>query len=465
MRARMIIPLVLIVALAVIGYSVASGFSVLPAISGVGSAFASGAPKPSTAVTSATGSKTGTKSASPLAANSSDPTTAAIQAVIQKADQEQQNAFNNNNPTVMQDTATTSYYNQLVQINSNMASGGVSSIKLVKIEWGAVKLTNSTTAQATNYETWRTVYSNGAVDQSRDQNVYTLVLQQGAWKIQSDDHPGATPSVPGGSQATVPPGLVPPSPPSLPTVPGGQSNVSSNWSGYAATTGTFTGVTGTWTVPQSQSSGSLAAGATWVGIGGVTSRDLIQAGTQETTTRSGAVQYEAWVETLPQASQPVPFTVNPGDSVTVSINETGTNQWKISFANHTTGETYQTSLQYASSLSSAEWIEEAPSVGRRILPIDNFGTVQFSGGTAIENGKTVTISQSGAQPITMAGYGGSAVVTPSALTSNGQGFSVSESASTAPQLGSGFGGGFGGGFGSGFGSGSGRGSGRGGYGF
>ncbi len=461
MRARIIVPIVLFLALAVIGYSVTSGISVVPAISGLSSGFASGGSKPAAAATSTTGHTTGSKSTSSLAATASDPTTAAIQAVIQKADQEQQNAFNSNNPTMMEDTATSSYYNQLVQINSQMANSGVSSIKLVKIQWGAVKLTNSTTAQATNYETWQTVYSNGATDQSRNQNVYTLVLQQGAWKIQSDNHPGATPSVPGGSQTTTPPGLVPPSAPTVPSVPGGQSNVSSNWSGYAATTGTFTGVTGTWTVPQTQSSGNLAAGATWVGIGGVTSRDLIQAGTQQTTTPSGAVQYEAWVETLPRASQPVPFTVNPGDSVTVTINNQGGNQWKINFVNHTTGETYQTTMQYASSQSSAEWIEEAPSVGQRILPIANFGTLQFSSGTAVENGKTVTIAQSGAQPITMASSRGGAVVTPTALTSNGQGFSVSESAATTPQLGSGFGGGFSGGFGSG----SGRGYGRGGNGF
>ena len=45
--------------------------------------------------------------------------------------------------------------------------------------------------------------------------------------------------------------------------------------------------------------------------------------------------------------------------------------------------TYQTTLHYASSLSSAEWIEEAPSSGRRIIPIDDFGTVQFTAAMTI----------------------------------------------------------------------------------
>ncbi len=214
--------------------------------------------------------------------------------------------------------------------------------------------------------------------------------------------------------------------------PASQANISRNWAGYAAASGSFTGVTGTWTVPHLISSGSFGSDATWVGIGGVHSRDLIQAGTEETSTQSGAVQYDAWIEMLPQASRPVQLGIKPGDSVTVSINQQGSNQWLIQFQNNTTGETYQTTTHYSSSLSSAEWIEEAPSAGRggRILPLNNFGSVQFSGGTAVQNGKTVTIAESGAQPITLIGSGGSALVTPSVLTSDGQGFTVSQPGST-----------------------------------
>ena len=440
MRTSMILPLVLFVALALTGCSVASGAFGSPAVNGPSSSSVpSGTPSTSTPPPALVTSPGPTAAASPAAtspspaAGTTDPATAAIQAVIQKANQEQQDAFAKNDPTVMKDTATSAYYDQLVQINSDMSNGGVSSIKLVTIEWGQIKVTSPTTAQATTFETWQTVYSDGSTDQSRQQNVYALVQEQGVWKIQSDDNPNSTPSPSGGSSASASSGSGVPSSPSTsvppaPSAAASQTDVSRNWSGYAATSGAFTAVTGTWTVPQSQSAGNLASGATWVGIGGVNSKDLIQAGTQEMTNGSGAVQYEAWIETLPKSSRPVPFAVSPGDSVTVSISQQGTGQWQIDFKNHTTGESYQTNVQYASSLSSAEWVEEAPSVGRRVVPIDNFGTIQFSGGSAVENGKSVTIAQAGAQPITLTGAGGSALATPSVLTSDGQGFSVSRSA-------------------------------------
>src|SRR5205823_4364498 len=124
------------------------------------------------------------------------------------------------------------------------------------------------------------------------------------------------------------------------------------------------------------------ADAAWVGIGGVRSRDLIQAGTQQTVSGSGSTQYQAWVETLPQASHPVPLTINPGDSVSVSITQLpqSQNNWLIAFKNNSTGQTFQVTETYASSMSSAEWIEEAPSSSRgRQLPLDNFGSISFSG--------------------------------------------------------------------------------------
>lgn len=446
MRASPIYTLVLLISLALTGCSAASGASSSQAVGGPSSSSApAAAPSTSTPPPTPMATPGPAAGASPSSdglsatADSSDPATAAIQAVIQKANQEQQDAFVKGDPTAMKDTATSDYYDQLVQINSDMAQGGVSAIKLVKIEWGQIKVTSPTTGQATTFETWQTSYKDGSTDQGREQNVYTLVQEQGAWKVQSDDHPDATPSPSGGSSASAPSGSVAPNSPSTSVPPGSlapasQPDISHNWSGYATTSGTFTAVTGTWTVPQSRSLGSLAAGATWVGIGGVQSRDLIQAGTQEITNGSGTVHYNAWVEILPQAARQVPFAVSPGDSVTVSVSKQVSDQWLIEFKNHTTGESYQTTEQYTSSLSSAEWVEEAPSTGRRLLPIDDFGTVQFSGGSAVEDGKSVTIAQAEAQPITMAGPRGDAVATPSVLAPDGQGFSVTRSASMpAPQ--------------------------------
>jgi hypothetical protein len=219
-------------------------------------------------------------------------------------------------------------------------------------------------------------------------------------------------------------------------------------------------VTGTWTIPNVQSNGAPGVGATWVGIGGVTSRDLIQAGTQETDGGNGRVQYSAWVETLPQASRPVPFVVRPGDSVTVTITEQSTGNWQIAFKNNTSGKTYETTTRYTSSHSSAEWVVEAPSSGSGILPLDNFGNVAFTNASATQNGKTVNLSEAKAQPITMLGGSGQALAVPSGIGGDGSSFSVARTTAAATSgtagggrrgLGNGAGGGVGSGLGSGLG--------------
>src|SRR5207248_5431572 len=94
--------------------------------------------------------------------------------VIQRGDEEQAQALATNNPSVMADTSTPDFYQTQVQTNQDLASNGVTAIKLVNVEWGPVSV-NGTTATATAWETWTTSYSDGTNEQSRDRNVYTLV--------------------------------------------------------------------------------------------------------------------------------------------------------------------------------------------------------------------------------------------------------------------------------------------------
>ena len=353
--------------------------------------------------------------------------TAAIQQVIQRGNAEQVQAIASQDASVMRDTSTDSYYQDLAQTNQDLLDSGVTKISLDKIEWGPVTVTGAT-ASATSYETWTTVYSDGTTDQSRDRNVYTLVQQNGVWKIQADEHPddGFSPA-PASSQ----PATTLPSPQTSPAPAAatgrGQSH---NWSGYSASGGKFTGVNATWTVPQVTSTGSLGTDAAWVGIGGVSSHDLIQAGTEATVLSSGRTQYQAWIELLPQVSHPVPLAVAPGNSVTVAINQQTGGDWQISFKNNTTGATYDRTVQYDSSLSSAEWVEEAPSAGRGVLPLDNFGSVTFSGASAVKDGKNVNLTQAGARPITMIGSGNQPLATPSVVI-DGSGFTVTRTANSA----------------------------------
>ena len=209
---------------------------------------------------------------------------------------------------------------------------------------------------------------------------------------------------------------------------------SSNWSGYIAQNGTgYTSINGTWVVPAVTATSSFSGDATWVGIGGVSTSDLIQAGTQALI-ENGQVTYEAWIETLPQTSQDIPITIHAGDSVHVSISleNQSTNDWLLSFTDNTTEQTYQTNLTYTSSESSAEWIEEMPSItidniSARDFSLDSFGTVNFTNCTTTQNGMSYTLTQAGAYPVTMLNSQDQALATPSALGSDNESFGVTRS--------------------------------------
>jgi hypothetical protein len=194
-------------------------------------------------------------------------------------------------------------------------------------------------------------------------------------------------------------------------------HVSNNWSGYEMANGTYTAISGTWTVPVSEAADAhLSADAAWVGIGGAESKDLIQAGTQAVI-HDGDVSYHAWYETLPDSERELPVTVNAGDTVSVYLQETSPNLWHLTFMNRTTGVTYNTDISYVSTNSSAEWIVERPLAvtngGTGYLALSDFGSVSFSGAAAVEDGRLMTLSDADGEQILMNGDGDSIAVAPS----------------------------------------------------
>jgi hypothetical protein len=207
-----------------------------------------------------------------------------------------------------------------------------------------------------------------------------------------------------------------------------RADASYNWSGYVAEGGYYTTVSGTWTVPEVQDTDMvLGADAAWVGIGGVETDDLIQAGTQ-TIVQNGEVYYEAWYEKLPAASVPVPLRVRPGDTVTVSVAESRPGYWHISFVNHTTGRSHSFTTRYHSSHSSAEWVQEMPSLaahrGGGFIPLTDFGSIVFTGARAVADGVSMTPEEAGAKPLAMFSLEGDALALPSVLGVDGASFSV-----------------------------------------
>src|SRR5262249_23631051 len=132
-----------------------------------------------------------------------------------------------------------------------------------------------------------------------------------------------------------------------------------NWSGYIASNAYYTGVSALIQVPQVNDTRRLGVISSWVGIGGVTTTDLIQAGVSATES-GGVSKYEAWVEVLPSASRTINVQVHPGDLVLVDIHEVAFDVWQGTVVNGT--QVFQRQVYSRSCHCSAEWIVEAPSL-------------------------------------------------------------------------------------------------------
>ena len=138
---------------------------------------------------------------------------------------------------------------------------------------------------------------------------------------------------------------------------------STNWSGYAVSTGgQVTHIEATWVVPTvDPSSPKPAYSSTWIGIGGYSDSSLIQAGTEQDVGLSGNANYYAWYELLP-AYEISLFSVSAGDTINASITYGGSSVWTITLSDQTSGRNTSFAVSYQSTFSSADWIHEATSL-------------------------------------------------------------------------------------------------------
>lgn len=206
---------------------------------------------------------------------------------------------------------------------------------------------------------------------------------------------------------------------------------SSNWSGYAIE-GSFTAVTAQWTVPSvSRSKGSTYSSA-WVGIDGFNNSSLIQTGT-ESDYYSGAAHYYAWWEILPAAETRITtMTVQPGDVMTASITKGSGSSWTITIRDTTNGGSFTTAKTYTGAGTSAEWIEEAPSIGGHVATLATYSSPDtFDPGTANGRNPGLTVNDGGVMI-----QKHRQVSTPSVPDSDTDGFNVSYGASAPAAPGS-----------------------------
>jgi hypothetical protein len=157
--------------------------------------------------------------AAPAPATTGTPVDAATQTAVQQAiqtiDAAQVKAVASKDVSGLSDGATSDFATGQKNVTQDLIDNDVTQIQLVNIEWGAATIDNGTVT-ATAYETWGTTYADGTTEQSRDRNVYTLVQQDGSWKVQADEHPDAAPTglegFPGGASSFpgIPGNLLPP---------------------------------------------------------------------------------------------------------------------------------------------------------------------------------------------------------------------------------------------------------------
>ena len=183
---------------------------------------------------------------------------------------------------------------------------------------------------------------------------------------------------------------------------------SSNWSGYAVTGTGFTAVTGSWTVQAVSRSKKATFSSQWVGIDGFNNSSLIQTGT-ESDYYQGSAHYDAWWEILPAAETVIPsLAVRPGDVMSASISRNADGTWTMTISDNSTGGSFTTIQSYSGPQTSAEWIEEAPTVGGRIAPLAHYSSPQTfdpgtvdganprltatNGGDMIQQGQVVSIA-------------------------------------------------------------------------
>lgn len=226
-----------------------------------------------------------------------------------------------------------------------------------------------------------------------------------------------------GAPGTQAPRIAVPGPTGTPATATDQPWRARNWSGYALDDSTYTSVAGNWTVPTviapTHHKKSRQYSATWVGIDGFNGGDnLIQAGTEQDWA-NGTASYGAWWEILPAPETPIPsIKVHPGDHMTVSITQ-GSPDWTITVTDASTGASFTTKKTYGGDQSSAEWIQEAPTVGRKIATLAHDSTIDFTGLTV--NGANPGVTSANAGEMVKAGK---VISTPSSPDAGQNGFAV-----------------------------------------
>ena len=201
------------------------------------------------------------------------------------------------------------------------------------------------------------------------------------------------------------------------------ANSSGNWSGYVIVPGSKVNeVSATWVEPTVSSTQSGSKMSIWVGIDGSNGSNTVE---QIGTTWSASTGWYAWFEFYGDGLKnssgqwiakgayfyetPINsyagyqvFKIQPGDTITADVtyelNSPTTSEFFLALSDKSatgqaSGWTALLTTEYLiPARTTGEWIVEAPSNNSGILPLANFGTVNFSGAWATAGGITGPIT-------------------------------------------------------------------------
>ena len=190
----------------------------------------------------------------------------------------------------------------------------------------------------------------------------------------------------------------------LVTPPGRVASTSTNWAGFSAFEHhtSFSSVRGRWVQPTATCNSNHDQWASfWIGIDGYNSNTVEQIGTdsdcRDSSAPGGTPTYYAWFEMYPAPPHTIGgVPIHPGDQIVTRISASN-HRFSLVLTNATTGKSFQTREKLVTAeQSSAEWIAEAPSgcngQSCKVLPLANFGSVDFTGSYTTGDGHQGSIS-------------------------------------------------------------------------
>jgi Peptidase A4 family len=203
-----------------------------------------------------------------------------------------------------------------------------------------------------------------------------------------------------------------------------------NWAGYADDNsggGTYSKVSGSWTITPVTCTKEDQITSEWVGLDGFTSTTVEQDGTLAWCFQ-GTAFYYTWYEMYPAGTVTVGQAAHPGDKISGSVSVSGTTYTLKVTESTTPAESFTQTATCAAATcprTSAEWIAERPAFSIGIAPLAHFTTAySFTAGKATHAGTAGNINSFPDDQLTLIDATNTYDLTTTSALKSGTGFTV-----------------------------------------